>query len=145
MSTTTVLRDYALIADPASIPLSIRLSHTPKSVAIFDAYPKSIFHILVLPLIISPLTVSDLESLRNLLGNKKRAIAVLLELAEHAKNVKAIIEEEMMSRYGFRWDIWIGFHAVPSLTSVFLSSPLSLMLTRTTCIHQTCPLAHHFQ
>jgi aprataxin len=122
MSKATVLREYALIADPASIPLSIRLSHTAKSVAIFDAYPKGIFHILVLPRIISPLTVEDLASLRELLRNKNRARAVLLELAEHAKKVKAIIEEEMMSRYGFKWDIWIGFHAIPSLTLVFLSS-----------------------
>ena len=121
MSTSTVLRDYALIADPESIPLSVRLSNTAKSVAIFDAYPKSIFHILVLPCVTSPLTVSDLASLRSLLRNKQRAKAVLLELAEHAKTVRDMIEEEMMSRYGFKWGIWTGFHAVPSLTLVLWS------------------------
>ncbi len=25
------------------------------------------------------------------------------------------IEDEMISRYGFKWDIWVGFHAVPSM------------------------------
>jgi len=116
MANLTILRTYAQIAKPETIPVSVLFTHTAKSLAIFDAYPKSIFHFLIIPRVAPPLTASDLASLRSLLKcDRARAKEVILELEEHAKNVKTMIEGEMMSRYGFKWGTWIGFHAVPSM------------------------------
>jgi len=40
---------------------------------------------------------------------------VLAELKQEADNVKAMIESEMLKKYGFKWEVWMGFHAVPSM------------------------------
>ncbi|KAI0920204.1 hypothetical protein AcV5_010007 [Taiwanofungus camphoratus] len=121
MSKLTILRGYAQKANPTTLPPSILLSHTATSLTIFDAYPKSIFHLLILPRITPPLTVFDLASLRTLLKcDKTQARKVLESLERDAKNVRAMIEEEMIKRYGFKWDVWTGFHAVPSMEHVHL-------------------------
>jgi aprataxin len=115
MPNPTVLRRYAQISKPQSLPGFDLLSHTAKSLAVFDAYPKSMFHLLILPRIFPSTPVSDFVNLRALLkSNKSRAKEVILELDEHAKTVKAAIEDEMMSRHGFKWGIWVGFHVVPT-------------------------------
>jgi aprataxin len=139
MSNLTVLRRYAQISKPESLPVSVLLSHTTKSLAIFDVYPKSIFHFLILPRLFPSTPVSDFVNLRTLLkSSKPRAKEVILELDEHAKTVKAIIEDEMMSRYGFKWGIWIGFHAVPSMEYVLFfvewRSPISVSVDMFTCM-----------
>jgi len=115
MSTLTILRIYAQ-KNPATLPSSIHFTHTSTSLTIHDAYPKSIFHFLLLPRVQEPLTVSDLASLRLLLQtNKARAKEVITALNEDAKAVRKEIEDEMIKRYGFKWGIWTGFHAVPSM------------------------------
>lgn len=82
----------------------------------FDVFPKSIFHFLVLPRVLPPLSVDELANLRTLLkGDKARAKQVLMDLSDEAGNVKKMIREEMLNRYGFEWEIWAGFHAVPSM------------------------------
>jgi hypothetical protein len=43
----------------------------------------------------------------------------ILHLKKQADVCKRQIEEEMMLRYGFKWDIWMGFHAVPSMEYAF--------------------------
>jgi len=149
MANLTVLRSYASM-NPTELPLSVLFSHTEKTMTIFDAYPKSIFHFLVLPriatlpsapmssknssnrildrnprlvvpertLALSP-SVTDLSSLRTLLVSerisKDQAKELILSLREDALHVKTEIEREMEKRYGFVWDIWIGFHGVPSM------------------------------
>lgn len=116
MANLTILRSYAQKSHPESLSSSILLDYTEKSLTIFDAYPKSIFHFLILPRITPPLTVFDLASLRTMLkADKAKAKEVLTGLGEDAKKLKLTIEDEMMKRYGFRWNIWTGFHAVPSM------------------------------
>ena len=115
----TILRSYAQRADPSTLPASILLTHTEHTLTIFDAYPKSIFHFLVLPRIIPPLTTSDLANLRAVLkGNKARAKQVIGWLVEDGAEVRSMIEDEMLKRYHFKWDVWMGFHAVPSMEYV---------------------------
>lgn len=111
----TTLREYAE-RDPNTLPNSILLTHTANTLTIHDAYPKSIFHYLVLPRTVSPLTVSDLANLRSLLKrNKEDAKRVLENMVEDAKAVREVIESEMVKKHGFKWQIWTGFHAVPSM------------------------------
>lgn len=112
----TILRSYVQKSDPTTLPSSILFKHTEKTITIFDAYPKSIFHFLVLPRIRSPLNVFHLSNLRTLLKRDKvHAREVIRAIADDANDVKKMIEEEMVHRYGFKWDIWMGFHAVPSM------------------------------
>jgi hypothetical protein len=116
MSNLTYLRKLAQVSNPQALPQSVLFTHTPTSLTIFDAYPKSIFHFLILPRPVPPLSVSDLANLRTLLkSDKARAKDVLLGLRQDALTMKGAIEDEMMSRYGFKWGVWIGFHAVPSM------------------------------
>ncbi|KZT09487.1 HIT-like protein [Laetiporus sulphureus 93-53] len=122
MSRLTILRGYALRADPdKAIPASILLAHNADTITIFDAFPKSIFHLLVLPRVLPPFTVFELTNLRTLLKcDKARAKDLLDRLNETAKTARAMIEEEMMKRYGFKWGIWTGFHAVSSMEHLHL-------------------------
>ncbi|QRV86122.1 scavenger mRNA-decapping enzyme DcpS [Ceratobasidium sp. AG-Ba] len=41
-------------------------------------------------------------------------------MQQDAEQTKAMIEDEMTKKYGFKWDVWIGFHAVPSMEHVHL-------------------------
>jgi aprataxin len=60
--------------------------------------------------------VFDLVSLKTLLkSDRERAKEVLLALKKDAKEVEGMIQEEMEKRFGFRWAIWMGFHAAPSV------------------------------
>ncbi|KXN82061.1 Aprataxin [Leucoagaricus sp. SymC.cos] len=147
MANLTILRTYAL-KDPATLPASVLFSHSEKTLTIYDAYPKSIFHFLVLPRVLSPTTptpsataspqsatatsdlvipspsVADLSSLRILLNSKdvskEQAKQVILSLKEDATRLKDEIEQEMEKRYGFIWDVWIGFHGTPSIEHIHL-------------------------
>ncbi len=144
MANLTVLRSYASMK-PSQLPSSVLFSHTDRTMTIFDAYPKSIFHFLILPRVAAqpstpisignpsnedklhvsertttlPPSVTDLSSLRALLNSertsKDQAKEIILSLKEDALRAKKEIEGEMEKRYGFIWDIWIGFHAVPSM------------------------------
>jgi len=120
MSNLNILRTYA--QKPASLPASIKFKETPKNITIFDIYPKSIFHFLVLPRIQPPkLTAGTLNNLQTLLsGDQACAKEVILGLAEDAKTVKEEIQKEMIQRFGFKWDVWIGFHGAPSMSCVLL-------------------------
>jgi len=119
MSNLTVLQTYAQKA-PESLPSSILFKHSSKNITIFDGYPKSIFHFLILPRIQKPDPV--LYNLGTLLnsGDKVRAKEVITSLWEDAQVVKKEISDEMVSRYGFKWDIWIGFHGAPSMGHLHL-------------------------
>jgi aprataxin len=111
-----ILRKLAQMSKPETLPVSVLFTHTPTSITIFDAFPKSIFHFLILPRLVPPSSVSELSNLRALLkSDKARAKDVLLGLREDANAVKRMIEDEMVSRYGFKWGVLAGFHAVPSM------------------------------
>jgi len=121
MSNLTILRSYAQKSHPEKLPSSVLLSHTPTSLTIFDAYPKAIFHFLILPRPILA-TTFDLASLRTLLKSKdkERAKEIILGLDQDAKALRSVIEEEMLKKYGFKWGISIGFHPVPSMEHLHL-------------------------
>ncbi|KAJ7632564.1 HIT-like domain-containing protein [Roridomyces roridus] len=120
MSNLSVLRTYAQTS-PSKLPPSVLFSSTSTSMTVFDAFPKAIFHFLILPRIQPPFTTSELSNLRTLLkGDKERAKEVITALNEDAKTLHKEIEEEMMARYGFKWGICTGFHAVPSMNHVHL-------------------------
>lgn len=112
----TLLRKYAQLPNPTTLPPDLYFSHTQTSLTIFDCYPKSIFHFLILPRVQPDLPAKTLSTLRTLLkGDRARAKSVLEDLRNEAESLKATIEEEMMSKYGFKWGIWTGFHAVQSM------------------------------
>ncbi|KAG6376373.1 hypothetical protein JVT61DRAFT_2358 [Boletus reticuloceps] len=101
MSNLTVLRGYAQHAKPERLPPSLLFEYTDKCLTVFDAFPKSIFHFLVLPRIRPPLNAGELANLRTLLkGDKARAKQVLLDLSDEADKVKKMIREEMLTGTG---------------------------------------------
>ena len=139
-----ILRTYAKLSDASiatALPPTVYFSHTQHTLTIFDAYPKALFHFLVLPRLSSPSSsssASDLTDLRTLLRRRTSTAAAdalarawaeetLRALADEAARLRGVVEEEMRTRYGFAWDVWAGFHAVPSMECVF-SPPLRLFL-----------------
>ena len=99
MSALTVLRSYAQKSHPETLPPSVLLEFTDSTITIFDAYPKSVFHFLILPRVKPPLTVFELASLRTVLkADKGHARAVLDTLGEEAEKVKLQIRKEMIKR-----------------------------------------------
>ncbi|KAG2346251.1 hypothetical protein BDR05DRAFT_878768 [Suillus weaverae] len=116
-----IFRSYASKSDPTTLPPSILLSHSETCLTVFDAFPKSIFHFLVIPRIQPPLSARHLTDLRSLLQcEKSTAREVLMNLNKEANNVKKLIEEEMMKLYKFKWDIWMGFHPISSMEHLHL-------------------------
>jgi len=121
----SVLQKYAKMfeSSPPSLPPTLLFTNTGTSLAIFDKYPKAIYHFLVLPRILadSKFTAGDLLSLQTLLEKGERgAVKTLIEeLKKDAETVKEMIEKEMIKKHGYKWDVWIGFHAVPSMTYVW--------------------------
>ncbi|OAX38652.1 HIT-like protein [Rhizopogon vinicolor AM-OR11-026] len=117
----TIFRAYAQKSNPASLPPSVLLSHSETCLTVFDAFPKSIFHFLVIPRVRPPFNVYQLANLRSLLKcEKSNAKQILTDLSQEADNVKRMIESEMLKKYGFKWEIWMGFHAVPSMEHLHL-------------------------
>jgi hypothetical protein len=138
-----VLRTYAKLPDSTittTLPPTVYFSHTQHTLTIFDAYPKALFHFLVLPRITSSSSdsarSSDLTDLRTLLRRRAstdaktrtRAEETLRALADEAERMRGVVEEEMRTRYGFVWDIWTGFHAVPSMECVLSSFPARTLM-----------------
>lgn len=116
-----IFRSYASKPDPTTLPPSILLSHSETCLTVFDAFPKSIFHFLVIPRIQPPLSARHLVDLRSLLRcEKSTAKEMLMNLNEEANNVKKMIEEEMMKLYKFKWEIWMGFHPISSMEHLHL-------------------------
>ncbi|PFH54409.1 hypothetical protein AMATHDRAFT_72895 [Amanita thiersii Skay4041] len=122
MANLTILRTYAQ-KDPSRISESILFRHDEATITIFDAYPKSIFHFLVLPRVDAsgPFTVTDLANLHSVIyKNKEDARKLIQKLKDASEALKVDIEAEMINRYGFKWDIWTGFHGSPSMVHLHL-------------------------
>jgi len=119
-----ILQQYArkFESSPSSLPPTLLLANTGTSLTLFDKYPKAIFHFLVLPRIVanSAFTAKDLTNLQTLLakGKKAEAKALIEALKKDAETAKEMIEKEMLKKHGYKWDVWVGFHAVPSLVYV---------------------------
>lgn len=74
------------------------------------------FHFLVLPKLNSKLTASVTTNLSTLLKwDKAGALECLQQMKRDAETTKSMIEDEMVKKYGFKWDARMGFHAVPSM------------------------------
>jgi len=145
MPDLTILRTYAQNL-PQSLPDSILFRHSSKNITIFDAFPKSIFHFLVIPRVQEHLDAASLSSLQSLLkGDKKQAKEVITALAEEAMAVKKDIQDEMVQRYGFKWDVWIGFHGAPSMTCVVLVAISNTLRLQGSLACQSPPLACPFR
>ncbi|KAF6765147.1 HIT-like domain-containing protein [Ephemerocybe angulata] len=123
MANLTILRTYAL-KDPANISPSVLFRSSEKFLTIFDAYPKSIFHFLVLPRLTKDeggFSEGDTANLKALLkADKQKAKELIESMKAEALEVKKEMEEEMVERYGYKWDSWVGFHAVPSMVHLHL-------------------------
>ena len=143
MAHMTILRTYADRVDPNKLPPTVKLCHTDFSVTIFDKFPKSHFHFLLLPFIRPPLRAADLCDLAALLRlPREQAKAVLQNMRRDALAAKALVEAEMVQRFGFKWGIQMGFHAVPSLE--YVPVPLRHLkcvhfLSLTLCLAFMCP------
>lgn len=118
-----ILQRYAkkFESSPSSLPPTLLLTNTETSLTLFDKYPKATYHFLVIPRILanSVFTAQDLKSLQTLLSKGKEEAKALIEgLKKDAQGVKEMVEQEMLKKQGYKWDVWIGFHAVPTLVYV---------------------------
>ena len=144
-----ILQTYAKLPDSTiatTLPPTVYFSHTQHTLTIFDAYPKAHFHFLVLPRLShggAGSSSSSLTDLRALLRSREgQAHETLRALADEAERLRGVIEEEMRARYGFVWDVWVGFHAVPSME--YVRAHVSLACANdSTPRPQTPPLARH--
>lgn len=74
------------------------------------------FHFLVLPKLDSTINSGVSTNLSTLLrGDKAGALECLQHMQQEADSTKSMIEDEMVKKYGFKWDVHVGFHAVPSM------------------------------
>jgi aprataxin len=74
------------------------------------------FHFLVLPKINKTITADVTTNLSTFLRwDKALVLECLQNMHRDAENTKSMIEDEMMKQYGFKWNILVGFHAVPSM------------------------------
>ena len=116
-----ILRKYAQLKAPEKLPKNIYFHHSEHMVTIFDLYPKATFHLLVLPRIKDNgiFNAKNLTSLKTLLNSpgvkKEEALQLLRLLKEEADHVKAECLKEMKDRWGFTWNLHLGFHAVQSM------------------------------
>ena len=119
-----ILQKYAkkFESSPSSLPPTLLLTSTGTSLTVFDKYPKATYHFLVLPRILakSAFTARDLTNLHALLskGNKEEAKALIEGLKKDAEATREMVEREMLKKQGYKWDVWIGFHAVPTMVYV---------------------------
>ena len=117
-----ILQKYAK-KSPSSLPPTLLLANTETSSTLFDKYPKATYHFLVLPRILanSDFTAKELTNLQTLLaeGKKAEAKALIEGLKKDAQTAKETVEKEMLKKHGYKWDVWIGSHAVPSLVCVW--------------------------
>ncbi|KAH8116889.1 hypothetical protein DFH11DRAFT_1137440 [Phellopilus nigrolimitatus] len=131
-----ILRTYAGLSSPEIIPPHVYFEHSDHTITIFDAYPKAFFHFLILPRLQanSPLTAANLTSLKTFINSsdisKRKAIELLRRVKEDAEHLRSMIKEEMLSRFGFIWNVQMGFHAVQSMDHIHLH-----VISQDLCVH----------
>lgn len=119
-----ILQRYAkkFETSSSSLPPTLLFTNTETSLTFFDKYPKATYHFLVLPRILtnSTFTAKDLTNLETLLskGKKEEARTLIEGLKKDGQAVKEMVEGEMLKKQGYKWDVWIGFHAVPTMVYV---------------------------
>ncbi|KAG8819519.1 hypothetical protein FRC19_009732 [Serendipita sp. 401] len=69
-----------------------------------------------MPRLLEGMESAKYRNLRSLLQwDRERAKATILRLQQDSKQIIEDIEDEMIRLHGFKWKIWTGFHAVPSM------------------------------
>ncbi|CAE7200869.1 unnamed protein product [Rhizoctonia solani] len=120
MSFRSALRNYVL-SKSEDLGSDVLLSESEHCITIFDKFPKAMFHFLILPKITKTITASVTTNLSTFLRwDKQIALECLQHMKRDAETAKSMIEDEMVKQHGFKWDIIIGFHAVPSMDHVHL-------------------------
>ncbi|KAH7340220.1 HIT-like domain-containing protein [Rhizoctonia solani] len=120
MSYRSALRNYVL-SNPGDLGSDLLLSESEHCITIFDKYPKAMFHFLILPKFSVTITASATTNLSTFLRwDKQVALECLQHMKRDAETAKSMVEDEMMKQHGFKWDVLIGFHAVPSMDHVHL-------------------------
>ncbi|KAF7791306.1 hypothetical protein EIP86_002320 [Pleurotus ostreatoroseus] len=118
-----VLEHYATLpdADMKDVVGGLMHSFDATTLTIQDAYPKAKYHLLVLPRPHDGIQTKYLRNLKVLFaGDKARAKAVLEDLGRAAEKAKESIEQDMLERWKFKWDVWMGFHAIPSMRHIHM-------------------------
>lgn len=126
------LQQYALTTDPESLPPSVRVMHTSRTIAVFEKLKKAQYHFLLLPRPSSSWEPTQLISLKSVLEhNKATALELLKLLREESEPVVQLIQDRMvrcnargnfvvcmtplniqMKATGCTWHIHRGFHAI---------------------------------
>ncbi|ELU43852.1 scavenger mRNA decapping enzyme c-term binding domain-containing protein [Rhizoctonia solani AG-1 IA] len=115
MSYRSALRNYVL-SKPEDLGSDILLSESERCITIFDKFPKAMFHFLILPKLDKTVTAGVTTNLSTFLRwDKQVAFEYLHYMKSDAEAAKLMIEDEMTKQHGFQWDVFIGFHAVPSM------------------------------
>jgi aprataxin len=97
MSWKSILQEYALNIHPERLPPSVRLTHTSRTIAIFDKFNKAKYHLLLLPRPAASWGAFELVSLKRVLQSDKVAAKELLEmLREESEPVIRMIQDEMV-------------------------------------------------
>lgn len=128
MASLDALREYAVVKNPGrQISATVRLASTTSTITIFDAYPKARYHLLCLPRFpyqhtakhlaeSTDVRLNDFDSLSSLLKLPTTVVrSVLSELQRAGDEAREMIEDEMLKTEGFVWDVYLGFHAAPSM------------------------------
>ena len=95
------------------------VSHTDRTLTIQELFPKSEYHLILIPRVgRAPRVPQNKVNIRTVLSlqnfSKAEAFDLLKDMYKDALKVKEELEEDMMRRRGFKWDIWMGFHLAPS-------------------------------
>ncbi|KAJ1310444.1 hypothetical protein OPQ81_007177 [Rhizoctonia solani] len=120
MSYRSALRNY-VHSTPKDLGSDVLLNESEHCITIFDKFPKAMFHFLILPKLSENITANVTMNLSTFLRwDKRGALEYLQYMKGDAETAKSMIEDEMMKQHGFKWNILIGFHAVPSMDHVHL-------------------------
>lgn len=114
------LQKVAAVEDPKNLLPTVRLWHTENTVAIFDKFPKSKYHFLLLPRLTTYWTTWRLHSLRGLFrGDKEAGRNLLLELKDESEQVVKMMKDEMVRMTFFDREI--------SVKTSILRNPLVIL------------------
>lgn len=97
MSWKSILQEYALNPYPEKLPPFVRVTHTSRTIAVFDKFNKAKYHLLLLPRPTASWEAPELVSLKRVLQSDKVAAKNLLEmLREESEPVIRMIQDEMV-------------------------------------------------
>ena len=112
----TALQTFAALPDPSVLPKDVYHSHSDHTITLYAQWPKSTYHMLVIPRIRPPFTAGRLLNLRTLLhGDKQQAEEAIDQLNDDADEVVEWIKQQMDKKEGYRWNVWLGFMPNPSV------------------------------